>query len=950
MSLQNRMNKTARKIDAITQKMKSMEAPTIKTDSFKALEAEFEKAQSEMQTLIEDLKIWESIGITSGDTWQNLNDKIGGLEEKSVDIQKKMEEMVNSGEAFTNSVNTDAYKKLQQDLQNANGDMAVLNKKSEELALKTKETGNAPDGLLGKLKQMKEVLGGVVSKVSDGVKKGVNGLKKIKNSIGGVLSKLKNLRSGANKTSGGFSNLLKTMRQMVLSMAVFQAMSKGVEFLKSGLQNLAVYSKEYNKNMSALVSSTGMLKNSLAVAFAPIISAVIPYLVKLIDWISAAANAVSRFFAILGGKKTYTQAIKQNKNYAASLNNVGKSADNAKGSLAGFDDLDVLQKNDASGSDGGSSSGGADGSGFEQADVGVVSDWAEQFKSAVDSGDWYGVGSLVAQKLNEALSAIDWGFIQTQAANFAINLANGLNGFVSGLDWNLIGTTIGNGLMTALLFVYTFLTTFNFEELGTGLADGINGAFSAISWDLIGDTVIAGIQGMCDMVVAFLDELDIFDGVNFDGLREALDGLGESLSPFSDTVGSGLQWFLENVLIPLAAWTISEVLPGFLNAVAGAVDFVNQVISDAQPMLQWFWDNILSPIAEFTGGVIVSVLDGIGDALSWIAENEVAMAILEGLAIAIGLVSAALAIYNVATTVFTAVSTAASAAGGVLAAVITAINWPLVLITAAIAAVIAIGILLYKNWDTVKEKAVEIWGKIKEFISNAIEKVKEVISNVINKIKETWSNIWGKIKDTASKVWDGIKSAITGTINGIKTGISNTLNAIKSVWDKIWGGLKTTVTNIFDAIWGAIKGVINSILGGIEGMANGVIGGINTVIGALNNLSFDVPDWVPVLGGKTFGFNITELSKVSLPRLANGGITTGATLAEIGEAGREAVLPLENNTGWMDELAGKLVSRMPTYNTPTTLVMEVDGKAFAKCELPYFNAESQRIGVRLVTG
>lgn len=146
--------------------------------------------------------------------------------------------------------------------------------------------------------KMKEVLGGVVSKVSDGVKKGVNGLKKIKNSIGGVLSKLKNLRAGANKTSSGFSNLLKTMRQMVLSMAVFQAMSKGVEFLKSGLQNLAVYSKEYNKNMSALVSSTGMLKNSLAVAFAPIISAVIPYLVKLIDWISAAANAVSRFFAI----------------------------------------------------------------------------------------------------------------------------------------------------------------------------------------------------------------------------------------------------------------------------------------------------------------------------------------------------------------------------------------------------------------------------------------------------------------------------------------------------------------------------------------------------------------------------------------------------------------------------------------------------------------------------
>jgi phage-related protein len=916
------MNKTAQKIDAITQKMKSMEAPTIKTDSFKALEAELEKAQSEMQALIAEQNQWEAAGISSGNAWDTLNNKIADAEEKVFGISAKMDEMKNSGDAFTNSVNTDAYQKLQQDLQNANADMAVLNKKSEELALKTKETGNAPDGLLGKLKQMKEVLGGVVGKVSDGVKKGVNGLKKIKNSIGGVLSKLKNLRAGANKTSGGFSNLLKTMRQMVLSMAVFQAMSKGVEFLKSGLQNLAVYSKEYNKNMSALVSSTGMLKNSLAVAFAPIISAVIPYLVKLIDWISAAANAVSRFFAILGGKKTYTQAIKQNKNYAASLNNVGKSADNAKGSLAGFDDLDVLQKNDASGSGGGSSSGGADGSGFEQADVGVVSDWAEQFKSAVDSGDWYGVGSLVAQKLNEALSAIDWGFIQTQAANFAINLANGLNGFVSGLDWNLIGTTIGNGLMTGLLFAYTFLTTFDFETFGTKIAEGIEGAITPMLFVTFGMTLASALMAGINTAYGFITSYD-------------WSGLGSSIAAGISTFFSSVDWGKLGL-------TVGGLILGLLDTITTAIEETDwqQIGTDVATFLGSIdWGGIFSALGE---GVI-DALEGIYEFLVGVTQNETAATIIEAVAIALGILAGAVAAYNIVMGIYNVVT-------GIAAAVTTALSSPILAIILVIGALIAICVLLYQNWDTIKEKAVEIWGKIKEFISNAIEKVKEVISNVINKIKETWSNIWGKIKDTASKVWDGIKSAITGTINGIKTGISNTLNAIKSVWDKIWGGLKTTVTNIFDAIWGAIKGVINSILGGIEGMANGVIGGINTVIGALNNLSFDVPDWVPVLGGKTFGFNITELSKVSLPRLANGGITTGATLAEIGEAGREAVLPLENNTGWMDELAGKLASRMPTYNTPTTLVMEVDGKAFAKCELPYFNAESQRIGVRLVTG
>lgn len=906
MSLQNRMNKTAQKIDAITQKMKSMEAPTIKTDSFKALEAELEKAQSEMQALIAEQNQWEAAGISSGNAWDTLNNKIADAEEKVFGISAKMDEMVNSGEAFTNSVNTDAYKKLQQDLQNANGDMAVLNKKADELAVKAKSAEKA-----GKMKQLKKSL----SQVG-------NGLKKIKNSIGGVVSKLKNLHSNTKKTSGGFSNLLKTMRQMVLSMAVFQAMSKGVEFLKSGLQNLAVYSKEYNKNMSALVSSTGMLKNSLAVAFAPIISAVIPYLVKLIDWISAAANAVSRFFAILGGKKTYTQSIKQNKNYAASLNNLGKSADNAKGSLAGFDDLDVLQKNDASGSGGGSSSGGADGSGFEQADVGVVSDWAEQFKSAVDSGDWYGVGSLVAQKLNEALSAIDWGFIQTQAYNFATNLADGLNGFVSGLDWNLIGTTIGNGLMTGLLFAYTFLTTFDFETFGTKIAEGIEGAITPMLFVTFGMTLASALMAGIDTAYGFVTSYE-------------WSGLGSSIAAGISTFFSSVDWGKLGL-------TVGGLILGLLDTITTAIEETDwqQIGEDVATFLGSIdWGGIFAALGEG----VVDALEGIYEFLVGVTQNETAATIIEAVAIALGILAGAVAAYNIVMGIYNVVT-------GIAAAVTTALSSPILAIILVIGALIAICVLLYQNWDTIKEKAVEIWGKIKEFISNAIEKVKEVISNVINKIKETWSNIWGKIKDTASKVWDGIKGAITGTINGIKTGISNTLNAIKSVWDKIWGGLKTTVTNIFDAIWGAIKGVINSILGGIEGMANGVIGGINTVIGALNNLSFDVPDWVPVLGGKTFGFNITELSKVSLPRLANGGITTGATLAEIGEAGREAVLPLENNTGWMDELAGKLASRMPTYNTPTTLVMEVDGKAFAKCELPYFNAESQRIGIRLVTG
>ena len=143
-------------------------------------------------------------------------------------------------------------------------------------------------------------------------------------------------------------------------------------------------------------------------------------------------------------------------------------------------------------------------------------------------------------------------------------------------------------------------------------------------------------------------------------------------------------------------------------------------------------------------------------------------------------------------------------------------------------------------------------------------------------------------------------------LTAVKTGINTALNNIKTIFSTVFTSIKTTVVTIFNSIWSTIKGVINSIIGGVEGMANAVVRGINTVINALNNLSFDIPDWVPEFGGKTFGFSIPTLSTVSLPRLATGGIVDGATPLIAGEAGKEAILPLENNTGWMDSLASRM--------------------------------------------
>lgn len=120
-------------------------------------------------------------------------------------------------------------------------------------------------------------------------------------------------------------------------------------------------------------------------------------------------------------------------------------------------------------------------------------------------------------------------------------------------------------------------------------------------------------------------------------------------------------------------------------------------------------------------------------------------------------------------------------------------------------------------------------------------------------------------------------------------------------------------------------------------MANAVVGGVNKVIDALNGLSFDIPDWVPEFGGKTFGFSIPKLSTVSLPRLATGGIVDGATPLIAGEAGKEAIVPLERNTGWIDAIASKLaeilsiniigaIENTQGGETEHTTVVELDGK------------------------
>ena len=180
------------------------------------------------------------------------------------------------------------------------------------------------------------------------------------------------VRKETGKTNGLLATMKSRLQGIALSLLVFNWISKGfnamVSGMKEGFKNLVKYSDEYNASMSKLISANAQLKNSLAAAFAPLVSVVIPYLVSFINMLSAAATKVAEFIAALTGKSVFLRATKQLKDYRKELGGTAAAAKKAAGQLAAFDKLNVVRqdKDDSSGSGGDD---GGSGAGFEEVPV-----------------------------------------------------------------------------------------------------------------------------------------------------------------------------------------------------------------------------------------------------------------------------------------------------------------------------------------------------------------------------------------------------------------------------------------------------------------------------------------------------------------------------------------------------------------------------------------------------
>ncbi|HEM6342163.1 TPA: hypothetical protein U2D03_001753 [Streptococcus suis] len=266
-----------------------------------------------------------------------------------------------------------------------------------------------------------------------------------------------------------------------------------------------------------------------------------------------------------------------------------------------------------------------------------------------------------------------------------------------------------------------------------------------------------------------------------------------------------------------------------------------------------------------------------------------------------------------------AVTTAMTAATWLLNAALAVLTSPITIVIAAITALIAIGYLLVTNWDTISAACSEIWGAVVDFIGQVCQNIGKFFSDLWKGVQDVFSGVgqwfrqrfteawdaivrifqgigpwfgerWRDIENIFSKVGQWFGQKFSDAWNGITNAFSNVAGFFKGIFDSIVGWFTDIGRAVGDAVSGAFKSGMNGAIATVENVVNGFIGLINGAIGLINKIP---------------GVNIGRIGYVNLPRLARGGIVDSPTVAMIGEAGKEVVMPLEN-TGFLQTM-GRVV-------------------------------------------
>lgn len=228
-----------------------------------------------------------------------------------------------------------------------------------------------------------------------------------------------------------------------------------------------------------------------------------------------------------------------------------------------------------------------------------------------------------------------------------------------------------------------------------------------------------------------------------------------------------------------------------------------------------------------------------------------------------------------------------------------------------------------------------------EGIKQIWEGMKQTWNAIVNSIKDAWNMFitWLQSKSPLlASIFQTYGKFVSDVCKNIKDILKGVIDFIVGVftgdWTKAWQG----VTEIFKGIW-------NNIVAIIEAAINFIINGINLLISALNTIHFEIPDWVPIIGGKSFGISIPLVSQVALPRLAEGAVIppNREFMAVLGDqkSGTNIETPLETMVQAFKQAMNESGGRSQT------IILQLNGREFARAVYKANNEETQRVGVRL---
>lgn len=342
---------------------------------------------------------------------------------------------------------------------------------------------------------IKAKVGAVVSKIGGAVKK-VFG-----KAVDAVKTKVKDITSG-------FSKMGKAVTKILSRMIIWRSINALIMGTTEGMNNMVQASSKANAAMSQLQSGFTYVKNSIAAMLLPALQSILPVINKIIQAVAGLFNMLGALFAKFRGDSTFTKAVYVQQDYAKSLNKSNKAAKDLKGTLAGFDQINLIQQQKDSGG-----TGGADTSGmFKETSVESmlptdVSKWMDKLKAAIKAGDWKGVGTVIAQGLNTAVSQLN-GWIdklRPKILKTVQDIVEAVNGFIENFNFRKLGNTLANGFNLAMKVVAKWLKGIKWSDLGKGIGDFINGFVE--DWDATAtaDVIEAKIGSVLDFLTGIIE-------------------------------------------------------------------------------------------------------------------------------------------------------------------------------------------------------------------------------------------------------------------------------------------------------------------------------------------------------------------------------------------------------------------------------------------------------------